>query len=178
MTSPILPRPGEGEYAPFYAGYIAKVPDGDVMKFLETQLREVRTLLSTIPEGRGDHRYAPGKWSIKEVIGHICDAERIFSYRVLRIARGDQTPLPGFEENDYVAAAHFEKRTMASLVDEVVQIRDATLALVHTLDAECGARRGVASGKEVTARAMVWIIAGHMAHHVGILRERYAVGVK
>ena len=176
MPTPPLPRPAEGEFAPFYAGYIAKVPDGDIGKFLETQLREVRALLSTIPEGRGGHQYAPGKWTIKEVVGHICDAERIFSYRVLRIARGDATPLPGFDENLYVPAGNFGKRTMASLVDEVVQVRDSTLALVRTLDAEAGARRGEASGKSVTARAMVWIIAGHMAHHVGILRERYGVG--
>ena len=178
MTSPALPRPAEGEYAPFYAGYVAKVPDGDILKFLETQLREVRALLSTIPEGRGDHRYADGKWSIKEVIGHVCDTERIFAYRALRIARKDTTPLPGFEQDDYIAAAAFGKRTMASLVDEVVQVRDATLSLIRTFDAETGTRRGTASGKEVTVRALVYIIAGHMAHHVDVLREKYGVGGK
>ena len=178
MTSPTLPRPAEGEFAPFYAGYIAKVPDGDVLRFLETQLREVRALLSTLSEGRGAHQYAPDKWTIKEVIGHMCDAERIFSYRTLRIARGDATPLAGFDENQYVPAGKFGKRTMASLVDEVVQVRDATLSLVRTLDEEAGARRGEASGKGVSARALVWIIAGHMTHHVGILRERYGVGAK
>ena len=176
MTTNLLPRPADDEYAPFYAGYIAKVPDGEVLRFLETQLREVRSLLSTIPEGRGGHRYAEGKWSIKEVIGHMCDAERIFSYRALRIARGDDTPLAGFDENKYVPAGKFDARTMASLVDEVVQVRDATMSLVRTLDAEMGARRGNASGKTVSTRALVYIIAGHMAHHTAVLRERYGVG--
>jgi hypothetical protein len=174
-TSP-LPRPADDEFAPFYAGYIAKVPDGEILRFLETQLREVRSLLSTIPEGRGVHRYAEGKWSIKEVIGHLCDAERIFSYRALRIARNDETPLPGFDENKYVPEGKFDARTMASLVDEVVQVRDATMSLVRTIGAEAGARRGTASGKSVSVRAIVWIIAGHMAHHVAVLRERYGVG--
>ncbi|HET7040888.1 MAG TPA: DinB family protein [Gemmatimonadales bacterium] len=178
MTSLSLPRPAADEFNPFYAGYVAKVPDGDVVKFLETQLREVRSLLSTIPEGRGGHAYAPGKWTIKEVIGHMCDAERIFAYRALRIARKDATPLAGFEQNDYVPAGQFGKRTMASLVDEVVQVRDATLSLVRTFDAEAGARRGTASGKEVSVRALVYIIAGHMAHHVTVLREQYGVGAK
>jgi hypothetical protein len=176
MATSSLPRPADDEFAPFYAGYIAKVPEGEVLRYLETQLREVRSLLSTIPEGRGAHRYAEGKWSIKEVIGHMCDAERIFSYRVLRIARNDETPLPGFDENKYVPAGKFDARTMASLVDEVVQVRDATMSLVRTLDAEMGARRGTASGKSVTARALVYIIAGHMAHHTAVLRERYGVG--
>ena len=170
------PRPTADEFAPFYAGYVAKVPDGEILKFLEAQLREVRSLLSTIPEGRGVHRYAEGKWSIKEVIGHLCDAERIFSYRALRIARNDDTPLAGFDENKYVPAGKFDARTMASLVDEVVQVRDATMSLVRTIDAEAGARLGTASGKSVSARALIWIIAGHMAHHVGVLRERYGVG--
>lgn len=175
MTIP-LPRPADDEYNPFYAGYVAQVPDAPILKHLETQLREVRSLLSTIPEGRGIHRYAEGKWSIKEVIGHICDTERIFCYRALRFARNDATPLSSFDENLYVPAGKFDARTMASLVDEVVQVRDATLSLVRTLDAEAGARRGTASGKSITVRALVWILAGHMAHHVAVLRERYGVG--
>ena len=176
MATTPLPRPADDEFAPFYAGYVAKVPDGEILKFLETQLREVRSLLSTIPEGRGIHRYADGKWSIKEVIGHVCDAERIFAYRALRFARADATDLPGFDENAYVPAGAFDRRTMASLVDEVVQVRDATMSLVRTLDAEAGARRGTANAKSITVRALVWIMAGHMAHHAAVLRERYGVG--
>ena len=176
MATPPLSRPAADEFAPFYGTYVSKVPEGDVARFLETQLRETRSLLATIPEGRGNHRYADGKWSIKEVIGHMCDAERIFAYRVLRFARADQTPLSSFDENTYVPAGQFDKRTMASLVDEFAQVRDATLALVRTLDEAAGARRGIASDKEVSVRALVYIIAGHVAHHVGVLRERYAVG--
>lgn len=176
MATTPLPRPAADEFAPAYAAYVSKVPDGEILKTLELQLREVRGLLSTIPEGRGIHRYADGKWSIKEVIGHLCDAERIFAYRALRFARADTTDLAGFDENSYVPAGAFDRRTMASLVDEVVQVRDATMSLVRTLDAEAGARRGRASGKEVSVRALVWIVAGHMAHHVGVLRERYGVG--
>ncbi len=176
MATTPLPRPADDEFAPFYAGYVARVPDGEILRFLETQLREVRSLLSTVPEGRGIHRYADGKWSIKEVIGHVCDAERIFAYRALRFARADATDLPGFDENAYVPAGAFDRRTMASLVDEVVQVRDATMSLVRTLDAEAGARRGTANGKSITVRALVWIMAGHMAHHTAVLRERYGVG--
>lgn len=176
MATISLPRPGADEFAPHYAGYVSKVPDGDILKFLELQLRETRSLFSTIPEGRGNHRYAEGKWSIKEVIGHLCDAERIFSYRALRFGRGDQTPLPGFEENDYVPMGRFQERTMASLVDEFAQVRDATLSLVRTFDAAAGARSGVASGKSMSVRALVWVIGGHVAHHVGVLRDKYAVG--
>ncbi len=176
MATLSLPRPADDEYAPFYGTYVSKVPEGDVARYLETQLRETRSLLATIPEGRGNHRYAEGKWSVKEVIGHMCDAERIFAYRVLRFARADQTPLSSFDENTYAVAGQFDKRTMASLVDEFAQVRDATLALVRTLDADSGARRGVASNKEVSVRALVYIIAGHVTHHVGVLRERYAVG--
>ncbi|MEO6066982.1 MAG: DinB family protein [Gemmatimonadales bacterium] len=176
MTATSLPRPADDEYGQWYAGYIAEVPDGEILKFLETQLREVRSLLATVSEGRGGHRYAEGKWSIKEVIGHLCDAERIFCYRALRFARNDATDLAGFDENSYVPAGNFDARTMASLVDEVLQVRDATLSLVRTLGAEAGARRGNASGKSISVRALVWIIAGHMAHHVAVLRERYGVG--
>ena len=176
MATPSLTRPGADEFAPYYGTYVNKVPEGDVVRYLETQLRETRALLATIPEGRGNHRYAEGKWSIKEVIGHLCDAERIFAYRALRFARNDQSPLASFDENAYVPAGQFDKRTMASLVDEFAQVRDATLALVRTLDETAAGRRGPASGKEVSVRALVYIIAGHVAHHVGVLRERYAVG--
>jgi hypothetical protein len=176
MANTPLPRPAEDEYNPFYAGYVAKVPDGDVYRFLEQQLRETRSLFATIPEGRGGHRYADGKWSIKEVIGHLCDAERIFAYRALRFARADATDLPGFDENTYVPAGKFDARTMAALVDEFAQVRDATLALVRSFDAEMGARRGTANGKPISVRALTWIIGGHTAHHVGVLKERYGVG--
>jgi uncharacterized damage-inducible protein DinB len=176
MTTTPLPRPAAGEYGEFYAGYISEVPDGDLMKFFEQQLREVRGVLSSIAEGRGGFRYAEGKWSIKEVIGHMNDAERIFAYRALRFARNDASPLASFDENAYATAGEFDRRTMASLVDEFVQVRDATLALFRTFTAESGARIGTASGKQMSARALGWVIAGHTAHHVKVLKERYGVG--
>lgn len=176
MAISLLPRPTSDEYPASYAPYVTKVPEGDILKLLELQLREVRALFSTIAEGRGGFRYADGKWSIKEVIGHLCDAERIFAYRALRFARADQTELPGWDENTYVPAGQFDKRTMASLVDEFVQVRDATMSLVRTLDAEAGARGGKANGKAITVRALVFAIVGHMTHHVAVLRERYGVG--
>lgn len=170
-----LPRPAEGEFNPYYNTYISKVPEGDVVKYLENQLREVRSFLSKVPEGRGDFRYAPDKWSVKEVIGHLCDAERIFAYRALRFARNDQTELPGFDQDPYVPAGKFGRRTMASMIDEFVQVRDATLALVRHFDEETGARGGVASKHRITVRALVWIIAGHMTHHVAVLRDKYGL---
>jgi hypothetical protein len=176
MTTSPLPRPAAGEYGEYYGNYIAQVPDGDLMKFLEQQLRDVRGLLSSIAEGRGGHRYAEGKWSIKEVIGHLADAERVFAYRALCFARNDATPLPSFDENAYVPAGDFDRRTMASLIDEFVQVRDASLALFRTFTAESGARVGTASGKQMSARAAGWVIAGHTAHHVRVLKERYGVG--
>jgi hypothetical protein len=176
MTTTPLPRPAAGEYGEYYGNYISQVPDGDLLKFLETQLREGRALLSSIPEGRGGFRYAEGKWSIKEVIGHLADAERVFSYRALCFARKDTTPLPSFDEDAYVPAGDFDRRTMASLIDELVHVRNASIALFRTFTAESAARIGTASGKQMSARAAGWVIAGHTAHHVRVLKERYGVG--
>lgn len=170
---PILTRPAGSEFAPYYAGYIERVADGDLIGSLVAQQRETQALVRAIPESRGDHRYAPGKWTVREVLGHMADAERIFAYRALRIARGDQTPLPAFDENAFVANARFAARPLESLADELQIVRDATLALLRPLnDAEL-TRVGTASEHPVTPRALAWIIAGHELHHVAILRERY-----
>jgi uncharacterized damage-inducible protein DinB len=173
MTSVSIPRPDTSEYAPYYGRYIGKVPAGELLAVLERQRGETAALLRGIPEAKATHRYAPGKWSIKEVIGHISDSERIFSYRALRFARGDRTPLPGFEQDDYMRPARFDARPLAGIAAELDSVRLATLALFRGLDAEALARRGEASGKEVSVRALAWIIAGHTHHHVEILRERY-----
>lgn len=171
--SDALPRPTAGEYAPYYAGYVANVPDGDLLGILEHQLDDALVQISAIGEDHGDHVYAEGKWSIKQVILHVIDAERIFAYRALRIARGDETPLPGFEENAFAANSMAEARTLGDLVEEFGHVRCATLALLRPLTAEAGARRGTASGYPVSVRALAWILAGHAAHHLRILRERY-----
>jgi hypothetical protein len=173
MTTCVIPRPATGEYASYYGRYIDRVPDGDLCALLEAQLAETIDLVRTIPESRGTHRYAPGKWSIKEVLGHVIDTERIMSYRALRIGRGDPTPLPGFEQNDYVPTGDFDRRPLQDLCDELAAVRAATVHLVRHLDGVALARRGTASGHPVTTRALAYIIAGHERHHVAILREQY-----
>lgn len=173
MTTEALPRPGTDEYAPYYAGYISEVPEGDLLETLTHQLDEILVLCGSIGEAQGDHAYAPGKWTIKEVLGHLNDAERVFAYRALRIARGDTTPLPGFDENVYTPESGARARTLADLAEEFAAIRRATLSLLATFTAETAARRGTASGNPASARAVAWTIAGHAGHHVRILRERY-----
>jgi hypothetical protein len=170
--------PAQGEYAPFYAGYVAKVAGRDLRAILERQVGEIRALVAPLTDEGGMARYEPGKWSVKEVIGHVADTERVMSYRLLRIARGDATPLPGFDQDPYVAAAHSDVRTLESLVTELEAVRASTLALVGSLGAEEWGRRGVASGREVSARALAHIIAGHLEHHAAILRERYGLGIR
>jgi uncharacterized damage-inducible protein DinB len=168
-----IPRPDASEYAPHYETYVTKVPDGDLLTILEEQRQETQGLLAGIPEGRALHRYAPGKWSIKEVVGHVTDAERVFCYRALRFARGDQTPLSGFDEKAYAPAGKFDARPLPDLAAELDAVRRATIALFSGLDSEALARRGPANNKEVSVRALAYIIAGHERHHLGILRERY-----
>jgi len=128
-----------------------------------------------VDESDADATYAPGKWSIKEVAGHIVDTERIMAYRLLRIARGDSTPLPGFEQDDYVRDGNFASRTLANLIEEFRLVRAATLALLQGLDGEALVRRGLADGKPVSARALAYIIAGHERHHLDILQQRYGL---
>lgn len=173
MTATTLIRPAEGEHAPFYAGYVARVPEGDIVSLLERQMEETAAFLGGLPESLGDHRYGPGKWSIKEVVGHLADAERVFAYRALRFARGDATPLAPFDENAWVPESGCDRRTLADLAAEFRAVRLATLALVRSLSDETAARAGTASGRTVTVRALVYITLGHELHHLAILRERY-----
>jgi uncharacterized damage-inducible protein DinB len=173
VQSPPIPRPGPGEYAPFYAGYVAAVPEGDVVEHLAAQAEAMRALLEEVGEARAGHRYAQGKWSVREVVAHVVDAERVFAYRLLRFARADETPLPGFDQNEYAAHSGADGRTLAELADEHAAVRGASLALVRGLPPEAFARGGEASGHRMTVRALVHVIAGHEAHHLRILRERY-----
>ncbi len=168
-----IPRPKADEYAPYFAQYIGKVPEGDLLEILEAQWEELGCLLEELDDEAAEHRYAEGKWSVKEVLGHILDAERIFAYRLLRIARGDQTPLPGFDENAYVAAANFGARPLESLLEEYDLVRGHTLALLRGLQADSFTRTGISNGKTVSARALAWVIAGHERHHMGVLKEKY-----
>jgi hypothetical protein len=168
-------RPDATEYAPFYANYVAAVPEADVVSALRESGTEIGAALSAIPESRGGHRYADGKWSIRELVVNVIDAERIFTYRALRIARGDATPLPGFDENRYVAAAGSDARAMADLLAELLAVRAGTTALFTSLPDAAWRRVGVASEREISVRALAYVAAGHVAHHLRILRERYGV---
>jgi hypothetical protein len=176
MSHLIIPRPQPGEFAPYYARYLEAVPDGDLLLLLEEGAEEVLNLLRAFGEERGGYRYAPGKWSVKEVVGHIADTERVFAYRALRFARADTTPLPAFDQDQFVAAAGFDRRTLADLAEEFADVRKATVKLLAGLDAPSLVRKGTASGHPMTVRAAAWIIAGHEQHHAQILRERYLTG--
>lgn len=173
MPTTLTSRPESDEYAPYYETYVSKVPAGDLLQLLRQQIEVTCAMLTNVPESEANSSYAPGKWTIKEVAGHIVDTERIMAYRLLRVSRGDSTPLPGFEQDDYVRGGNFQSRTLASLVEEFRLARISTLALLNGLDGETLMRRGAADGKPVSARALAYIIAGHERHHVGILQERY-----
>lgn len=156
----VLSRPQPGEYNPYYDQYISLVKSDDILSALEKQAPETIALLKTAA-AKADFRYAPGKWSVKEVLGHVNDAERIMTYRALRIARGDKTPIEGFEQDDYIRDGNFGQRTLADLLEEFASIRKATLTFFRHLDTESAARRGTANKNEITARALPFIIAGH-----------------
>jgi uncharacterized damage-inducible protein DinB len=166
-------RPQKGDYADYYGKYIALVPSGDFLEFLEKQREDLLGLLSPLSDEQAEFRYAQDKWSIKEVVGHINDAERIFAYRLLRIARGDKTPLASFEQEPYIHTGKFSARKLKDLLDEFSAIRQATIALVRSLDDAAWQRRGTASQNEVTTTALAFIIAGHVRHHRNLLDERY-----
>ncbi len=168
-----IARPQAGEYAPYYDRYISLVRGEDILNTLDQQRREMMLLLSGRDEEDGDYRYAPDKWSAKEVLGHVCDTERIFAYRALRIARADATPLESFEQDDYVRNGPFAQRPIADLVEEFIAVRRATLSLLRNLDEAAWSRRGVASKNDVSVRALAYMIAGHELHHRKILEEKY-----
>jgi hypothetical protein len=169
----MVARPEAGEYAPHYEKYIALVPGRDILSALETQRLQMIQLFAARSERDGNFRYAPDKWTVKEVLGHLTDTERIFAYRAMRIARADQTPIEGFEQDDYVRNAAFNKRPLAELAEEFALVRSATIVLFRGLAGDAWLRRGVANKNEVTVRALAFVIAGHELHHRGILEERY-----
>ncbi len=166
-------RPQAGDYAPFYERYISLVPSGDLLETLDLQPREWKALLVGLTAPQSEFRYEPGKWSIKEALGHVTDTERIFAYRALRIARGDQTPLSGFEQDDYVKEGNYSSRILTDLLEEFSAVRQSTLTLFRSLSPENWTRRGNANQKEVTVRALGFITAGHAHHHRVILEQRY-----
>ncbi|MBM4192757.1 MAG: DinB family protein [Gemmatimonadetes bacterium] len=169
----MLARPQADEFAPYYGRYIALVPDGDVRDHLRRQLHETIALFSGVSDDRANRGYGPGKWTLKEMILHMSDTERVFSYRLLRVARNDATPLPGFEQDDWVPHSNANRRSVSSLMLEFAAIRSATLQLADSLDPAAWLHRGTASGFGVSARALIYITAGHELHHLGVARERY-----
>ncbi|HXL14848.1 MAG TPA: DinB family protein [Methylomirabilota bacterium] len=171
-----IARPAPGEFIEYYGKYISLVPGEDALPALRDQIRETARLLKPLDEPRALHRYAPGKWSVKEVVGHISDSERVFAYRALRIGRGDKTPLPGFDEKTYTPGGRFDTRPLAEILGEYEAVRAASLALFGGMDGEALLRRGTANGNEISVRALAWITAGHELHHRKLLTERYGVG--
>jgi hypothetical protein len=167
-----MPRPGSTEYAPYYEKYLAFVPEDDILPALESQLADTLAVLRAVPEAQGNVRHPPYTWSIKEVVGHLADAEQIMGYRALRFARGDATELPGFDENVYVQAAEFDRVPLKNLVDRFEALRRANLSVFRSLSEAAWSRGGKANDAPVTVRALAYIIVGHARHHTAILRKR------
>jgi uncharacterized damage-inducible protein DinB len=170
-----IDRPHTSEFNPFYAGYIDTVTADGPMDHLKDQIAGFERLRRLSDEDAAK-RYAPGKWSVKELVGHMSDTERLFSYRLLHIARGDRAALAGMDEKAWSAVAPHDQRRLADVVDEMIAVRRATVKLIESLDEAALARSGVANNYPISARALVWILPGHAQHHLDILRERYGVG--
>ncbi|WP_136605131.1 DinB family protein [Paenibacillus dokdonensis] len=168
-------RPASDEYNTYFERYISLVPEGDIADILDQSLHCTSELFSKITDEQGDFRYAPGKWSLKEVLGHISDNERIMSYRLLRIARGDQTPLSGYDQDDLMNGAAFDACRLSDLLEEYKLVRRSTLALLRGLPKEAWSRMCIVDGHESSARAWAYIIAGHELHHLKVIRDKYQV---
>jgi DinB superfamily len=173
----LIEGPASDECSAYYMGYAARVPDGDVLALLDEQIGVLGGLLRDLSDGQAEFRFAPDEWSIKEVAGHLVDAERILSYRAFTIARDEAAVLPGFEPDDYVRAGQFGAWSLAELLDELTLLRRANLIAFRHLTPEASQRRGDASGTIFSVRALVYIIAGHINYHLEDLREKYLPGL-
>jgi len=167
-----MPVPDSSEYAPYYGKYVALVPDVDVLAALRSQLAQTLALLRDIPEAEANKRHPPYTWSVKEVVGHLTDCERVMGYRALRFARGDATPLPGFDENDYARTAESDRRTLADHAAEFEAVRRSHVAFFAGLPEAAWSRKGTANNNEMTVRALAYVLVGHERHHAAILRRR------
>jgi len=172
-----LTRPLPGEYAEGYAPYLAAAPEGNVLVLLQAQLDDVANLYSRLSEVQGTHRYAPDKWSLKDLLQHLSDAERIFAYRCLRIGRGDATPLPGWDENTYAVSAGADGRSVSDLLVDFRAARLASLELFRSLPGTAWAQQGNSNGRNLTARCVPYLCLGHVAHHLAVIQERYLPGL-
>ena len=170
-----MKRPETNEFASYYNTYISLIEGDNVMPVLDAQSCELRTIFSSLPEEKGTFAYAPGKWTVKELLSHVIDAERIFAYRVLRISRGDETPIEGFEQEGYIETSHANSRSFAALIEEFDLQRRSNLLMLNNIDEAGSIRVGMASKNLISVRALVYVMAGHVTHHVHILRERYLI---
>ena len=171
----MLNRPQNTEYDPYFERYVQLVPEGNIHDILTQSHKNTTEFFSGISDDQANYRYAPGKWSLKEVLGHIIDNERIMSYRLLRIARGDQTPLAGYDEGALNRGASFDQHSMAELLEDYTAVRHATLTLIRGISKEAWSRRGIVNASESSAKAWAYIICGHELHHMNIVHERYLV---
>ena len=169
-------QPLESEYAPYYQGYISQVSEAEILPVLRSQLDALDVLLGRVTPERETYRYAEGKWSIREIAGHLIDGERVFGHRAFCIARGEGQNLPGFEQNDYISAAPYDRIDLEDLLSEFRLVRLSNIAMLRTLDDESWMRIGTANDNQVSVRALAFIMAGHVRHHMGVLRERYELG--
>jgi len=167
--------PEKTEYDPYYAHYVSLVADRDIIDTLASQPTRLRDLFTAIPEENGGFRYAEGKWSMKEVLGHLIDGERMFAYRLFRISRGDETPIEGFEQDGYIENAHTDDRSFSDLLEEFSLLRRANMMLFNNLKDDAWMRVGTANNAKVSVRALFYIMAGHIEHHLGVLKEKYLV---
>jgi hypothetical protein len=168
-------KPAETEYAPFYARYVSLVPEGDILATLEGQIDDFRRFAASVVPGREGFRYAADKWSVREVVGHVVDGERVFGHRAFCISRSEQAALPSFDEQTYVAQSSYDRVSLAELTDELISVRRSNLTVLRRLDAGAWTRTGTASGKAVSVRALAWVMVGHCRHHLDVLRARYGL---
>ncbi len=177
MPASVLDRPATDDYAAYYHRYIELVPPGDLVAILGAQRDELLALMAPISEAGAGHAYAPGKWTIREVIGHLTDTERVFAYRATAFSRGDAAPLPGFDQDAWMPYGEYQKRPLPDVVGEWRAVRDATIALLRSMPAAGLGRRGVASDNPVTVLAALTMVPGHVEYHLRQLRERYLPGI-
>ena len=170
-----MSRPAQSEYDPYYEGYVSLVPEEDIIPALESQLDELSQLFENVSEDRGTYAYADDKWTVKELLSHLIDGERMFAYRVFRIARGDKTPIEGFEQDGYIENSHANRRPIAELIEEFSLLREANLIFFTNLEKDDWVRTGTANNVEISVRSLAWIMVGHVRHHMSILKSRYFV---
>jgi hypothetical protein len=172
----MISRPAPAEYAPSFAGYVSLVPETELLAVLEAQPAELARLSSGVSSDREKFRYAEGKWTIRELVGHLVDSERIFGYRAFCISRGEQAPLPAFEENEYITNSHYDDVSLGDLVSEFAALRGTNLAFLRRLEDKEWERLGTSNMNPASVRALAFFMAGHVRHHVGVLRDRYGIG--